>query len=247
MKTMSARRMKSAFKFETGFTLIELLVIIAVLAILAALLLPAISRSKSKAQQIQCVSNLHQLGLALQNFVAENHAYPSGLAGTNSDNPGSWIAQLQRGGFDVSKPRPYFFTEGVWRCPSAQFTRDSRSHGIPTTYGYNAHGSGGSVTNALGLMGHFVSFSAMFSPIREAEVLFPSDMMALGDSFSGGVFFVRTPLFGKPTSARHQGKVNVAFCDGHVESPTQEFVFQNTSDAALVRWNRDHLPHRDKL
>jgi len=244
---MSARRMKSAFKFETGFTLIELLVVIAILAILAALLLPAISRSKSKAQRIQCVSNLRQLGLALQNFVAENHAYPSGVAGTNADNPGSWIAQLQRGGFDDSKSRPYFFTQGVWRCPSAQFARDSHSRGIPTSYAYNAHGSRGSVTNALGLMGHFVSFSAMFSPIRESEVLVPSDMMALGDSFSGGVFFVRTAILSQRMSTRHQGKVNVAFCDGHVESPPLEFVFQNTTDAALVRWNRDHLPHRDNL
>jgi prepilin-type processing-associated H-X9-DG protein len=48
-------------------------------------------------------------------------------------------------------------------------------------------------------------------------------------------------------SSRHQGSVNVAFCDGHVESPSLGFVFTNTSDAALVRWNRDHLPHREKL
>ena len=46
---------------------------------------------------------------------------------------------------------------------------------------------------------------------------------------------------------RHQAKANVVFCDGHVESPTLKFLFEDTSDAALVRWNRDHLPHREKL
>jgi len=98
-------------------------------------------------------------------------------------------------------------------------------------------------------MGHFVSLSAMFSPIRESEVLVPSDMMALGDSFGGGVFFMRGELrYGaNRASARHHGRVNVAFCDGHVASPTLDSVFQDTNDIALVRWNRDHLPHRDKL
>ena len=43
------------------------------------------------------------------------------------------------------------------------------------------------------------------------------------------------------------GKANVVFCDGHVESPTLKFLFEDTSDAALVRWNLDHLPHREKL
>ena len=42
-------------------------------------------------------------------------------------------------------------------------------------------------------------------------------------------------------------KANVVFCDGHVESPTLKFLFTDTSDAALARWNRDHQPHREKL
>ncbi|MEI7534554.1 MAG: H-X9-DG-CTERM domain-containing protein [Verrucomicrobiae bacterium] len=42
-------------------------------------------------------------------------------------------------------------------------------------------------------------------------------------------------------------KANMVFCDGHVESPTLQFLFEDTRDAALVRWNRDHLPHREKL
>ena len=233
-----------------AFTFIELLIVIAVFGVLAALLLPAISRSKGKAQQIQCVSNLHQLGLGLQNFATDKHAYPSAIAGTNSDSSGPWYLQLQRGGFDASKPGTNFISEGVWRCPSAQLARNTHSRGMAISYGYNAYGSLaiGNPTNALGLMGHFVSFSALFEPIKESEVPVPSDMMAIGDSLSEGVFFMRHKYLDyRRASSLHQGKANVVFCDGHVESPTLTFLFQDTGDAALVRWNRDHLPHRDRL
>jgi prepilin-type processing-associated H-X9-DG protein len=46
---------------------------------------------------------------------------------------------------------------------------------------------------------------------------------------------------------RGWGKANAVFCDGHVESPPLPFLFADTSDAALSRWNRDHQPHRERL
>ncbi len=104
----------------------------------------------------------------------------------------------------------------------------------------------------------------------ESEVASPSEMMAIGDGFKGNKdYLIDGDLDGmwrnygresysdignfdylastKRSYARHQGKANVVFCDGHVESPTLQFLFEDTSDAALSRWNRDHLPHREKL
>ena len=249
--------------FEKGFTLIELLVVIAIIAILAALLMPAFSRAKVKAQQIGCISNLHQLGIGLQNFVAENHAYPSYIGPTNSENPGFWISQLASGGFGSSKPVTNIIDEGVWLCPSAPpFMVPPNEDERFCSYGYNVYGvaSVGNQTNELGLHGSFVPGATFipghrgFAPVKESEVTAPADMMAIGDSIVGGISFDRWDLdvvsehrYRRAAPARHQGRVNVVFCDGHVESPTLGFAFTNTTDAALIRWNRDHQPHREYL
>ena len=127
-----------------GFSLIELLVVVAIIAILAAMLLPVLSRAKAKAQGTGCLNNLHQMTLA-RTMYAHDHddAVPLNLGDRAQEDWESWvrgILSLDRGiNHPVAVPehstnrlflessvlRDYLGTAslGLWRCPSDKSTR----------------------------------------------------------------------------------------------------------------------------
>lgn len=121
-----------------GFTLIELLVVIAVIAILAALLLPALSQSKEKGKFTTCMNNLRQVNIAIRLYADENadslpvlptpNPYPNGV--------GAYYKQLVKGYVGLTGPASPL--EKVFICPSDRILSAQVGHAF-TSYTFNGY------------------------------------------------------------------------------------------------------------
>jgi prepilin-type N-terminal cleavage/methylation domain-containing protein/prepilin-type processing-associated H-X9-DG protein len=245
---------------RAAFTLIELLVVIAIIAILASLLLPALSRSKSAALTAKCKNNQRQILLAMRMYSDEYGGFPYStyIPSTNPKGATYWFDAIS----------PYMgnakWGDGALQCSTykgAVTEGGGTSAGFqPAFGGYAYNGLGGPGNAMIGLgrrgLGDFAStYAANYAVaplIKEADVKAPSEMFALGDSvlrpisflsgFGGDWIYVGTlvPATNIIESARHPRGLNIACVDGHVELQPPHKLFSDTAQYRH-RWNRDNL------
>jgi len=209
-----------------AFTLVEMLVVIAIIAILATVLLPALMGSKESSRRARCAGNLHQFGLAAQMYWDDNggncFSYTFGVTNVGQIYWFGWIgpgAEGQRP-FDATQGAlfPYIQGRGIEICPSLNYALAQfklKADGAADGYGYNM----------------YLSAPLTQPPVNITHAKNPAELALLADAAQVNTFqapaspsnpmleeFYYVDNTVRPPNGhfRHAQKANVLFCDAHV-------------------------------
>ncbi len=214
-----------------AFTLIELLVVIAIIAILAAMLLPALSRAKAKSERVACLNNLHQLSVCWYLYASDNQdaLVSNFIAGWPGWDTNAWILgrmDLVSQAMDESFIRagtlfPYNQSLAIYKCPAdkvlARTLDASYPHGLPHLRSYSILGQ---MNGNADLNGPNYPINRKFSDIRKPP---PAQALVFVDehplSIDDGYFAIQVEKLqwqNFPATYHDQGDT-FSFADGHAE------------------------------
>lgn len=205
---------------RSAFTLIELLVVVSIIALLVSILLPALGRARQAAKAAVCLSHIRQLGLSLTCYGVEHNDYVVLF----SDSGTYWPEELvDSGTLDVDSEVSASSGQLIVKCdalvcPSSE--KELRAGtlfelvtiGLCSRYGNMYYHNSG---NAWYQPRKFERFVQPATAVLSADV--PIDATSTVNSYNGSVF-TETWYVGREPAARHNGKINSLFVDGHGET-----------------------------
>jgi general secretion pathway protein G len=229
-----------------AFTLVELLVVIAVIAILAAVLFPVFARAKDRASQAQCLSNLRQLGLGIQNYQDDwDGRFPFAIDYWDRNMQADWaywdrwipnasanVALLSErkaadgspyGGQIDRVLRPYTESDGVWRCPGDTGVAGLGAATAQTYSKEMEHIPVWRITRGTGTWGgtsYVYRTELGLTPKPVTRLRLPSQTNVLCDA----TFYWHSRLHRAPRGEGadfddiQQGSYNMLYADGHVRN-----------------------------
>lgn len=208
----------------SGFTLTQMLAVIAIIAVLAALLIPSISAARDHALAAKCAGNLRQIGAALMAFAADNNgAIPTPTDKYSGAPRRAWANRLYLGGY-ITSPDVFF-------CPSF-FPRNNAEADATQRPTYN----GSNTPQAYG-MRTWVAPGKTMTDTEYYRGTLPLSVIATPANFFLIVDSLDLAAYGKPAQnyhvvpgnpdqiihLRHQKMANALFADGHVEAKPGEY------------------------
>ena len=231
MKALTHRTCRAdatgADRLPPGFTLIELLVVIAIIAILASVLVPAVTSALVKARSIHCASNCRQIGTGHLMYAYDHEGQFAplesiALKGEESINYWIWPLLLSRGGYVDGEGATgnWMLGEGVWTCPEVE-VRDTRYGGFGvcegTIFQYDNRPNSTTMQNGS---------------VNVSDVPMPTDTWLVGDAairpwrLNEGWYAIWSHpnqwAMNHTPAPRHNGRVTVTMMDSHVVALTMD-------------------------